>query len=128
MEIIQIVIIGICATVFIVVLDKNKEFGIYLSIAVGVIILFLILDKFTLIMEAMQRLNQLINTDDMYIKVLYQILGIAFITEFGAQICKDSGQKAIAQNIEFAGKIIILIVSLPIMMAIVNLIETILIV
>lgn len=125
MEIIQIVMIGLCATIFIAILDKYKEFGVYISIVVGVIIFFIFMDKLNSIIQLLNKMNSLINVDDLYMKVLIQILGIAFITEFGAQLCKDSGQKSIANNIEIAGKVIILVLSVPIVLAIINLIESI---
>lgn len=125
MEIIQIVIIALCATIFIVILNKQKEFGVYISIVAGVIIFFIVIDKLTSIIVLLNKINGLMKIDDIYMKVLLQILGIAFITEFGAQLCKDSGQKSIANNIEIAGKIIILVLSTPIVLAIINLIESI---
>ncbi|MBC7960032.1 MAG: stage III sporulation protein AD [Vallitaleaceae bacterium] len=125
MEIVQVVIICLCATVFIVLLEKQKEFGIYISISVGAIIFFIFLDKFKTIVDLLNKINGFMNVDDVYMKILLQILGIAFITEFGATICKDAGQKAIASNIELAGKIIILVVAAPIILAIINLVETI---
>ena len=125
MGIIQIVVICLCATIFIVVLDKHKEFGLYLSLVVGVIVFFLIVDQLKIIMEVVERISNLIQVDDLYIKVLFQILGIAFISEFGAQLCKDAGQGAIASNIELAGKVIILVVSMPVILAIIDLVENI---
>ncbi|PKM50045.1 MAG: stage III sporulation protein AD [Firmicutes bacterium HGW-Firmicutes-7] len=125
MEIVQIVIIGLCAVIFIAVLDKHKEFGVYLRIVTGVIMFFIFIDKFDSIIILFNKLNALMNIDDMYMKILFQILGIAFVTEFGSQLCKDSGEKSIASNIEIAGRIIILVLSAPIVLGIINLIESI---
>lgn len=125
MEIVQIVIICLIAIIFIAVLDKQKEFGIYIGIVTGVITFMVFLDKFNIIMSLLDKIKGVINIDDMYMKILIQILGIAFVTEFGAQLCKDSNQKAIANNIEMAGKVIILVIAAPIILAIINLVESI---
>jgi stage III sporulation protein AD len=125
MEIVQIVIIGLCATIFIAILDKQKEFKVYISIVASVIIFFIFIDKFDSIIALFNKINALMNIDDVYMKILLQILGIAFVTEFGSQLCKDSGQKSIANNIEIAGKIIILVISAPIVLGIISLIESI---
>jgi len=125
MEMVQIVVICLCATIFIVVLEKQKEFGLYLSLTVGIIVFFLIIDQLKIILDVINKISNLIKIDDIYLKVLFQILGIAFITEFGSQLCRDAGQGAIANNIELAGKIIILVVSMPVILAIINLIESI---
>lgn len=125
MEIIQIVVIGLCASIFIAILDKQKEFSIYISIVASIIIFFIFLDKFSAVITLLNRIKGLIKVEDVYMKILMQILGIAFVTELGSQLCKDSGQKAIASNIEIAGKIIILVLSAPIVLAIISLIESI---
>lgn len=125
MEIIQIVIIGLFAAIFIAILDKHKEYGVYLRIVTGAIIFFIFIDKLNAIIVLLNKINGLMNIDYIYMKVLLQILGISFITEFGSQLCKDSGEKGIANNIEIAGKIIILVLSAPIVLAIINLIESI---
>lgn len=124
MEIIQIVIIGLCGVIFIAIFDKQKEFGVYISIAVVVIIFFAFINQMDVIINLLNKIKNIINLQDIYMKILLQILGIAFVTEFGAQLCKDSGQKAIANNIELAGKIIILVIAAPIILAIINLVES----
>lgn len=124
MEAIQIIMICLIATIFILLLSKeNKEYGIYISIAVGIIVFFFVVNKMKIIIEVMYKIAGFIDVDDIYIKILFQILGIAFITEFGASLCKDAGQNSIANNIELAGKIMILVTSMPIILSIIELIE-----
>ncbi|GKX31921.1 stage III sporulation protein AD [Vallitalea longa] len=128
MEAVQVVIIGIVSTILIVMLKKsNAEFSIYIGIAASIVILFIIIDKLSVILDLISRITGLININDIYIKILLQILGIAFITEFGAQLCKDAGQQAIASKIEMVGKIMILIISMPVILSIINMITNILV-
>ncbi|MCT4598090.1 MAG: stage III sporulation protein AD [Vallitalea sp.] len=127
MEAVQVVIIGIVSTILIVILKKNNaEFGIYIGIAASIVIFFIIIDKLGIMIDFISRISSLINISDIYIKILLQILGIAFITEFGAQLCKDAGQQAIASKIEMVGKIMILIISMPVILSIINMISDIL--
>ena len=49
-----------------------------------------------------------------YFQILLKLIGISFICEFASNICKDAGQASIAKQIEFAGKLAILIVGLPV--------------
>jgi stage III sporulation protein AD len=123
MEILKIVIIGLCAVLLILILDQQKEFGVYISIAVGACVFFIVLDKLSIILMVVDKISNLIVFEDIYLKLLMQVVGIAFVTEFGADICIDAGQKAIAKNIELAGKIIILVISMPVILAIIELIE-----
>jgi stage III sporulation protein AD len=124
MEAVKIIMICLIGTMFILLLNKqNKEYGIYISIAVGIIVFFLVVNKIKIIIDVIYRISGFINIDDIYVKILFQILGLAFITEFGAGLCKDAGQNSIANNIELAGKIMILVTSMPIILSIVELIE-----
>lgn len=51
--------------------------------------------------------------DTEYIKLLLKTVGVAVLTQFAADICIDSGETALATKIEFAGKSVILALSLP---------------
>lgn len=51
-----------------------------------------------------------------YVALLMKLLGISYLTESGAALCKDAGQTAIAGQIELAGKLVILSISLPVIL------------
>ena len=123
MDIIKIVGIGLIALVIIILLKQYKpEFAIYISILTGVLILILIMDKLTGIINLIQTIvNQsYINTE--FIALLIKITGIAFLTEFAVSICKDAGEAAIASKIEIGSKIIIISMAIPILSSLLELI------
>ena len=60
------------------------------------------------------------NIDTVYIGIVLKILAIAYITSFCSEICKDSGAGSIGSKVEFAGKIMILGLAVPILMAVLN--------
>jgi len=53
---------------------------------------------------------------------ILKIIGIAYIAEFGAEVCKDAGEGAIASKIELAGKVIIIVLAAPIITSLLDLI------
>ncbi len=123
MDIIKIVGIGLIALVIIILLKQYKpEFAIYISILTGVLILILIMDKLTGIINLIQTIvNQsYINTE--FIALLIKITGIAFLAEFAVSICKDAGEAAIASKIEIGSKIIIISMAIPILSSLLELI------
>ena len=123
MDIIKIVGIGLIALVIIILLKQYKpEFAIYISILTGVLILILIMDKLTGIINLIQTIvNQsYINTE--FIALLLKITGIAFLAEFAVSICKDAGEAAIASKIEIGSKIIIISMAIPILSSLLELI------
>lgn len=123
MEIVQIVSIGLVATILIVLLKEDKpEIGIQISIAIGAIIFLFMLGKIISVVDVLKTLAQKANIDMIYMSSVLKIIGIAYIAEFGAQICRDAGSSSTASKIEFAAKIMILLLSLPILMAVLDLI------
>ena len=69
------------------------------------------------IFEAIRRIQELIRTDRIYLETLIKMTGITYIAEFASGICKDAGYGAIGSQIEIFGKLSILAVSMPIMLA-----------
>ncbi len=116
MEILQIVAIGIIATLFAIILKQQKpELAIYISIAAGLFIFFLILGQLSGVIDILSKIVQKSQIDTIYLSTLLKIIGIAYITEFGANICRDAGEGAIASKIELGGKVIIMVMALPIL-------------
>lgn len=127
MEIIKIIGIGITALIIIVIIKQYKpEFSIYVSLTAGVIIVFLVLDKLLGIINLLTMLSKKAGINAEYLSILLKITGIAILTEFGISICKDAGETAIANKIEFGGKIVIISISIPIISALLEVIMQIL--
>ena len=53
-----------------------------------------------------------------FLRTLLQVVGVAYLAEFGAQICRDAGEGNLALKIEFAGKMIILVMTVPVLIAV----------
>lgn len=58
--------------------------------------------------------------DDVFLRTVLKIIGVAYIAEFGAQIVRDTGQESIASKIELGGKILILFMAIPIIRVIIE--------
>lgn len=115
MDIIRIIGIGIMALIIIIILKQYKpEFALYVTLIAGAIIIFLVLDKITGIINLLSNLSKKSGMNAQYLSILLKITGIAILTEFAVSICKDSGESAIASKVDFGGKIIIISMSIPI--------------
>lgn len=123
MDIIKIIGVGLIALIIIIILKQYRpEFVIYVSIIAGVIILILIMDKVSAIIDLLTSLSNKTVINNEFLVLLTKITGIAFLTEFSVSICKDSGETAIANKIDIGGKVLIISMSIPI---IASLLETI---
>lgn len=124
MEIIKIIGIALIALIIIILLKQYKpEFAIYISLLTGVLILFLVMDELTGIINLIQTIANKASMNQQFLTILIKITGIAFLSEFAVSICRDSGEGAIASKIELGSKIIIISMSIPILS---NLLEIIL--
>ncbi|MCK4259737.1 MAG: stage III sporulation protein AD [Halanaerobiales bacterium] len=121
MGIFQIVGVGIITTILIIVIKEYRpEFAIQLTILFGVLIFLLMMGKINGVVTVLRELAIEANLSMTYLSTIFKIIGIAYIAEFGSQICKDAGEGVIAAKIEFAAKILIIIMALPIMVAVLD--------
>lgn len=124
MDIIKIIGVGLIALIIIIIVKQYRpEFTMYVSVATGIIILLLVMDKLSAIINLLTNLANRTSINNEFIFLLIKITGIAILTEFASSVCKDSGETAIASKVDMGGKIIIIAMSIPI---IASLLETIL--
>jgi stage III sporulation protein AD len=119
MEIVKIVAFAFI-TLFVVLVFKNKrdDLVVHISIVAGVVIFLFMIDKITSVLQLLQELALKANIDFIYLNIVFKILGIAYLSSFCAEICKDAGQSNLGSKVEFAGKILILVMAIPILMAV----------
>ena len=127
MDIIKIIGIGLISLILIIIIKQYRpEFTIYISIIAGVLIIVLSLDKLTGIINILTTLSNKTGINSQYLGILLKITGIAILTEFAVSICNDAGESAIATKIDLGGKVIIISISIPIIVALLDLIVKIL--
>ena len=123
MEIFQIVGLGLIATILIVILkDFRPEFTILIAIVTGVIIFSMILPKLVYVIDTISTLSSRVDVDISYFNTILKIIGMAYIVEFASQISRDAGQDSIAMKIELGGKVMIMVLAIPILLALMDLI------
>lgn len=123
MEIIKIIGIALIALIVIILLKQYRpEFAIYISLLTGVLILILVMDELTGIINLLQSIASKTTINSNFLGILLKITGIAFLSEFAVSICKDSGEAAIASKIEIGSKIIIISMSIPIISSLLEII------
>lgn len=118
---INVAVIGIIAVLIAIIFKKGREeYSLYISIAACFIILLLGVGKLELILATINRLQGYIKINKAYINILIKIIGITYVTEFAASLCKDSGYQAIGEQVELVGKLSILAISMPILLALLD--------
>ncbi len=123
MDIVKFVAIGIISVVLSLTVKKQSpQFSLMISIAASVLIFILILPRLAEVLDTFKALAEMIDANISYIMIILKIIGIAYIAEFGSQICIDAGESAIASKIELSGKILIMFISTPILLSLLDMI------
>jgi stage III sporulation protein AD len=118
---IQVVGLGLVATFLILLLKEQKPiFASLLATFVGVILFISLAGKIAEVIGVLQTLAAQAQVNHLFLDTVLKIIGIAYIAEFGAQVTRDAGQGSIASKIELTGKVLIMVMALPIITTIIN--------
>lgn len=118
MSMIQVGIIGVIAAVLAVQLKGGKaEYGIYVSVAAGIILFSFIVDRLSIFVRTLEQIASYIDMDAGYLGIMLKMIGITYIAEFSSGICRDAGYQTMAGQIEIFGKLTILALGMPVLTA-----------
>ena len=121
---IKIALISLTALILIVILKRtNKEFAFILSIAAAVILFGIVINDFAEVINRIYEISSQLDNLNSYIMLMVKILGITLITQFIVDLCKDSGENALASQTEITSKILILVMVMPLFEAVMNVIS-----
>ena len=121
MDIVKIVVIGL-ATVFasIIVKQTKPEISILINIAGGILLVFMVVDMLGEVFTNFYNIFQKTGIDNNLLIPILKIVGVGYLCEFGANVCNDAGSSSIADKVLFCGKIVILLLALPIIKSVID--------
>jgi stage III sporulation protein AD len=119
MEIAQIVGLALITVIFAVIIRQQKPaLAVLLSVAFALLVMLAVMGRIVTIIDVVEEMTKKANANYFFLSTVLKILGVAYLTEMGAAICRDAGEQAIATKIELAARIVIAVMALPIMVAI----------
>jgi len=121
MNIVKIVVVGL-ATVFasIIIKQTKPEISILVNIAGGILLVLMIVDMIGEVFTNFYNIFQKTGIDNDLLLPIIKIVGVGYLCEFGANICNDAGCSSIADKVLFCGKIVILLLALPIIKSVID--------
>ena len=124
MSMIQVGLLGIIGIIFAVQLKQEKsEVAVYLCIVITLIIFVGMTDHLEQLVTTLREIGNFVQIENSYILTLIKMLGITYLAEFSAGLCKDAGYSSISTQIEMFGKLTILVLRLPILLALLRTIQ-----
>lgn len=123
MDIFKIVIFAVVAGILCIFLKKNSpEMALLTSLIAGVLIFLYIISYVNDLIDIINKIALTSGINIKYLEIIFKVIGVSYIAEFGIQLLKDAGENAIASKIEIGAKICILILSSPIITGLVDLV------
>lgn len=118
-----IAVIGVCAAL--IMRAAKSELAMPVGMITGIIIIASAISSMYPIVAFAEELSQE-NSYSLYFSTVLKALGIGIAAQTAADICRDSGEGAVASKLEFAAKVGILLLGLPVVREILSLTQKIL--
>lgn len=116
MEIAKIIAFGLVGTIFSVLLKKeNPQIAMLTAAATGIVIFLMLCSPLGELISLLKETAEQAGVGEGYFSIVLKVIGIAYLTQFGAQLCADAGESAIAAKIELAGKVLMMAVAAPVL-------------
>ena len=112
----------IAALLLSVVRQQSPSFGLALSLAAAVAIFLFLLPDLVEVVRLVQGYALAGGVADRLLGTVMKVLGIAYLTELAAGVCRDTGEQALAQRVELGGKVLILLLAIPVLNAVLALV------
>lgn len=124
-EIVKIGFLGIAGVLLAIQFKGTKaEYATYIGLAVSIIIFCFSMRQMGTITEQFLKIRTYLNGSERYLSILFKVIGITYICEFSADICRDAGYQAVAGQIEVLGKLTVMFAGLPILFAVIEQIQS----
>ena len=115
MDIVKIVAIGIMGAFFSLFMKEYKPFvSVALAVVTGSVILFMVLPEFEKVITYAKGVYRAVGGNDVYINSVLKVTGIACLTWFGGDVCKDAGFSSVSSAVVLAGKVVCLVLCIPV--------------
>lgn len=122
---VRVAMIGIAGILMALPLKSLKsEYAVYLCLGVSLLIFACVAEKLQVIVDGLEAIQNCLPLNAGYVRTLMKIIGITYIAEFASDLCKDAGYQTIAGQIQIFGKLSVLAVSIPILTALLDTIQT----
>ncbi len=102
--------------------DADAGYGTLVSIAGCAMIMYFVVSKFSQITTYIDKIMDYVTLNVTYIDIILKMIGVAYICQFSSDICRDAGYNAISTQVEMAGKISLILLSIPVLMSVIDLV------
>lgn len=118
MEIVKVAALGMTGMLLGLLLKETKpEYSVYLSLAAGILIFSYMAGKLEYLFDSVLKIQEYLPLDTKYLTTLLKMIGITYIGQFSSGLCRDAGYATLAAQIEVFAKLYIMVLSMPVLLA-----------
>jgi len=126
-EVIKVGMLGIVGVLLAIQFKSVKtEYSMYIGLGIGILVFGYVLRQVDAVINQIEFIRKYLGDAQSYLSILLKVIGITYICEFSAAICKDAGFHSIADQIEILGKLSVMFAGLPILFAVIRQIQEVL--
>lgn len=123
-EIVKVGFLGIAGVLLAVQFKSQKpEYAVYIGFGLGLLIFAYAIRQVEAVIGQLDRIRGYLGGAESYLSILLKVIGITYICEFSAGICKDAGYQSVAGQIEVLGKLSVMFAGLPVLFAVIEQIQ-----
>lgn len=123
-EMVRVGFLGIAGVLLAVQFKSHKpEYAVYIGLGLGVLIFAYAIRQVEAVIGQLDRIKGYLGGAESYLSILLRVIGITYICEFSAGICKDAGYQSVAGQLEILGKLAIMFAGLPVLFAVIEQIQ-----
>lgn len=113
----------VAALISMIVKKQAPEYGTAIILCGSLFLMFGCIVYLQQLVVFIGQVTKVLSIDHTYLRIMLKLMGIAYVTEFAASICKDGGYQNLAFQVETAGKLAVLATSLPVIEALLQIIS-----
>ena len=126
-ELFKIIGIGILTLIaYLIIKPLKPEVAVFISLVGSVIVIMSCIDGLMQVINTMTSFVEKTGINTGLFGCILKIIGVGYVIEFASEICSNAGNSGLADAITLAGKITILVISLPIINSLITIIMEIL--
>ncbi len=124
-ELMKVAFLGIAGVLLAVLFKSHKpEYAVYIGLGLSILIFSYAIRQVEAVIGQLDRIKGYLGGAESYLSILLKVIGITYICEFSAGICKDAGYQSVAGQIEVLGKLSVMFAGLPVLFAVIEQIQS----
>ncbi len=123
-EMVRVSVIAVLGVLVAIQFKGTKpEYATYIGLALGLLVFGYAVNQLRILLESFHWMKGLFEGAGSYLEILIKVIGITYLCEFSASVCKDAGYGTVADQIEVLGKLSVMFAGLPILLAVIEQIQ-----